>query len=34
MPADAFTSRNDPCPRGSGLKFKHCHGRQCPDDRA
>ncbi len=20
--------RNDPCPCGSGLKFKHCHGRQ------
>ncbi|MFI0395723.1 preprotein translocase subunit SecA [Paracoccus jiaweipingae] len=20
-------SRNDPCPCGSGLKFKHCHGR-------
>jgi preprotein translocase subunit SecA len=21
------TSRNDPCPCGSGSKFKHCHGR-------
>ena len=20
-------SRNDPCPCGSGKKFKHCHGR-------
>jgi hypothetical protein len=20
------TGRNDPCPCGSGLKFKHCHG--------
>ena len=20
-------SRNDPCPCGSGRKFKHCHGR-------
>ncbi|MFN3280717.1 MAG: SEC-C metal-binding domain-containing protein, partial [Tabrizicola sp.] len=19
--------RNDPCPCGSGQKFKHCHGR-------
>jgi preprotein translocase subunit SecA len=19
--------RNDPCPCGSGKKFKHCHGR-------
>ena len=29
-PADPATwgnpSRNDPCPCGSGLKFKHCHG--------
>jgi len=23
----AHTGRNDPCPCGSGLKFKHCHGR-------
>ena len=23
----AVTGRNDPCPCGSGLKFKHCHGR-------
>jgi len=21
------TGRNDPCPCGSGSKFKHCHGR-------
>ncbi|MBP6735990.1 MAG: SEC-C domain-containing protein, partial [Rhodobacteraceae bacterium] len=20
-------SRNDPCPCGSGEKFKHCHGK-------
>lgn len=20
--------RNDPCPCGSGKKFKHCHGRE------
>jgi uncharacterized protein len=24
----ARARRNDPCPCGSGLKFKHCHGRQ------
>jgi uncharacterized protein len=24
----ANTGRNDPCPCGSGLKFKHCHGRK------
>jgi uncharacterized protein len=23
---DAATGRNDPCPCGSGRKFKHCHG--------
>ncbi len=23
----ALASRNDPCPCGSGKKFKHCHGR-------
>jgi preprotein translocase subunit SecA len=23
----AKTSRNAPCPCGSGKKFKHCHGR-------
>lgn len=23
----ASTNRNDPCPCGSGRKFKHCHGR-------
>ncbi|AJY45959.1 preprotein translocase subunit SecA [Martelella endophytica] len=28
MPAEwANTGRNDPCPCGSGKKFKHCHGR-------
>ena len=24
---DAKRGRNDPCPCGSGRKFKHCHGR-------
>jgi len=24
---EARTGRNDPCPCGSGKKFKHCHGR-------
>ncbi|HOU14600.1 MAG TPA: SEC-C metal-binding domain-containing protein [Anaerolineae bacterium] len=23
----AQARRNDPCPCGSGKKFKHCHGR-------
>ncbi|MEM9228176.1 MAG: preprotein translocase subunit SecA [Pseudomonadota bacterium] len=28
LPAEwAKTGRNEPCPCGSGLKFKHCHGR-------
>jgi uncharacterized protein YecA (UPF0149 family) len=22
--------RNDPCPCGSGKKFKHCHGADAP----
>jgi uncharacterized protein len=26
----AHARRNDPCPCGSGLKFKHCHGRPQP----
>jgi preprotein translocase subunit SecA len=26
-PAVAKVGRNDPCPCGSGKKFKHCHGR-------
>ena len=26
--AFAKAGRNDPCPCGSGLKFKHCHGRK------
>lgn len=26
----AQTGRNDPCPCGSGLKFKKCHGRRSP----
>ena len=21
--------RNDPCPCGSGKKYKHCHGKDC-----
>jgi uncharacterized protein len=25
--AFAQAGRNDPCPCGSGLKFKKCHGR-------
>jgi uncharacterized protein YecA (UPF0149 family) len=24
---DAKRGRNDPCPCGSGRKFKHCHGQ-------
>jgi preprotein translocase subunit SecA len=24
--------RNDPCPCGSGLKFKKCHGEALEDD--
>ncbi len=27
-PASAKTGRNDPCPCGSGRKFKKCHGRE------
>jgi uncharacterized protein len=26
--AFARAGRNDPCPCGSGLKFKQCHGRR------
>jgi uncharacterized protein len=29
--AAAKTGRNDPCPCGSGKKFKHCHGREGAD---
>ena len=25
--ADKTPGRNDPCPCGSGLKFKNCHGK-------
>ncbi|MFN2301998.1 MAG: SEC-C metal-binding domain-containing protein, partial [Gammaproteobacteria bacterium] len=25
--SDAKVGRNDPCPCGSGKKYKHCHGR-------
>ena len=28
LQADAKVGRNDPCPCGSGKKFKHCHGRE------
>jgi len=28
----ARVGRNDPCPCGSGRKFKHCHGRRRPPD--
>jgi uncharacterized protein YecA (UPF0149 family) len=28
--AFATAGRNDPCPCGSGLKFKQCHGRRHP----
>ncbi len=27
VPKDEKTGRNDPCPCGSGLKYKKCHGR-------
>jgi uncharacterized protein len=27
VPGEAKIGRNDPCPCGSGLKFKKCHGR-------
>ncbi|WP_366972914.1 SEC-C metal-binding domain-containing protein [Thermoflexus sp.] len=26
-PASRAIGRNDPCPCGSGKKYKHCHGR-------
>ena len=26
--ADEPPGRNDPCPCGSGRKWKHCHGRK------
>lgn len=29
---DAKTGRNEPCPCGSGLKFKRCHGRAVNDE--
>jgi uncharacterized protein len=25
--SDPKVGRNDPCPCGSGRKYKHCHGR-------
>ena len=28
LQADVKVGRNDPCPCGSGKKFKHCHGRE------
>ncbi|HEX8993626.1 MAG TPA: SEC-C metal-binding domain-containing protein, partial [Candidatus Paceibacterota bacterium] len=27
IPPDAHIGRNDPCPCGSGKKYKHCHGK-------
>ena len=27
MPANRKVSRNEPCPCGSGKKYKHCHGK-------
>jgi uncharacterized protein len=27
LPKKEKTGRNDPCPCGSGLKYKKCHGR-------
>jgi len=29
---DEKVGRNDPCPCGSGKKYKHCHGRAAADD--
>jgi uncharacterized protein len=29
----AHARRNDPCPCGSGRKFKHCHARQSPPSK-
>ncbi|MCL2672615.1 MAG: SEC-C metal-binding domain-containing protein, partial [Clostridiales bacterium] len=26
-----FPGRNDPCPCGSGKKYKHCHGNEIPN---
>ncbi|MCK7533709.1 MAG: SEC-C domain-containing protein [Marinilabiliales bacterium] len=36
---DKKVGRNDPCPCGSGKKYKHCHGQSIgdaagPDDNA
>ena len=31
-PAFAAAGRNDPCPCGSGVKFKRCHGTRGPHD--
>jgi hypothetical protein len=30
----AKTGRNDPCPCGSGKKYKNCHYRQIQEQRA
>ena len=27
LPADLKVGRNEPCPCGSGKKYKHCHGK-------
>jgi uncharacterized protein YecA (UPF0149 family) len=31
---DAKVGRNDPCPCGSGRKYKKCHGGAGADDQA
>lgn len=31
IPKPASVGRNDPCPCGSGRKYKHCHGATSPD---
>jgi preprotein translocase subunit SecA len=30
-PPPAVVGRNEPCPCGSGKKFKHCHGQKEPE---
>ncbi|MCK7531566.1 MAG: SEC-C domain-containing protein [Marinilabiliales bacterium] len=31
MRVDKKVGRNDPCPCGSGKKYKHCHGQGVSD---
>jgi preprotein translocase subunit SecA len=33
-PPPAVVGRNEPCPCGSGKKFKHCHGQKEPEAKA